>query len=430
MKKWFTNWISGLRKGTDVPYPENIPHFRNIGGKSLRLKPINKWPKNQSVFNCMSYFIFCPKHQKIAVCDNSDFNRQLAVYLPFLYLTPNIKHRLTEVEGLSLILSDGDSQLMTKYKEERPFDTNNSYVKRIDINQPNIVFTEFMCFTRLHCDNPVLQCCRKTSRILWMSAEDFQNNEFNGLWATILKTNELFAFLDDIRIESCIFEEEYLTWAQTYDFEDEPENRRQMILKELKITKKQIHIFFIDFIEHCFPLDVLTYVSFKDYLRKFYHFSVDDKYLRRLFNSCAHNSINLGSFLCFEGLLICLAYLDFECPSNEYRLQFVFGYYDFDRDGYLSEEELREMVRDIDTNQSQEEIERVVSDNMFMNESEKGMTNEEFYMRVHENWLVGTDKLCRFDYPILKIILSDLEIKEKSGFKKRLNQYFRRLLND
>ena len=88
------------------------------------------------------------------------------------------------------------------------------------------------------------------------------------------------------------------------------------------------------------------------------------------------------------------------------------------------------MVRDIDTNQSQEEIERVVSDNMFMNESEKGMKFEEFYFRVREDWLEGTDELCRIDSRILSKILSDLENKEKSGFEKRLNQYFRRLLND
>ena len=83
MKKWFTNWISGQRKGTDVPYPENIPHFKNIGVKTICLKPINECPKNGSVFICMSYLIFCPKHQKIAVCDNPEIHEELAVLPPF-----------------------------------------------------------------------------------------------------------------------------------------------------------------------------------------------------------------------------------------------------------------------------------------------------------------------------------------------------------
>ena len=88
------------------------------------------------------------------------------------------------------------------------------------------------------------------------------------------------------------------------------------------------------------------------------------------------------------------------------------------------------MVRDIDTNQSQELIERVVSDNMLLNESEKGISLQEFLFRVEENWLERTDMLCRFDFPILRKILSDLENREKSGFKKLLNQYFRLLSNN
>ena len=169
MKKWFTNWISGLRKGTI--------DRRN----SFLLKPINKSPKNVLVYNCMSYFIYCPKHQKIAVCHNYEINRELAVNLPFIYLSSNIKTKITEEEGLSMILSDGDSLLMAKYKEERPFDTNISFVKYIEIKKSKINFTNLRCFARLHSDNPVLQCCRKTSKIPWMSAKDFQNNETNGL---------------------------------------------------------------------------------------------------------------------------------------------------------------------------------------------------------------------------------------------------------
>ena len=81
------------------------------------------------------------------------------------------------------------------------------------------------------------------------------------------------------------------------------------------------------------------------------------------------------------------------------------------------------MVRDIDTNQSQEVIERVVSDNMFMNESEIGMTFEEFFFPVRANWLEGTDRLCRFDFPILRKILSDFENKEK-WFQKAFESIF------
>ena len=165
-------------------------------------------------------------------------------------------------------------------------------------------------------------------------------------------------------------------------------NQRQMILKALKITEKQIDLFLIDFIEHCFPTNVMSFLSFKVYLRKYCEFFVEEKWLKRIFNYCAVNWNNFGGYVCFASLLIGLAFLDSECPSLRCRLQYIFRYYDFDRDGYLSEEELREIVRDIDTNRSQEEIERVVSDNMFMNESKKGMTFEEFEEFSNE-WKTG-----------------------------------------
>ena len=429
MKKWFANWISDLRKGTDETYPEHIPHFENIGEKSLRLKPINKWPKNKRVFDCMSYFIFCPKHQKIAVCDYPVIHRELAVWFPIIYLTPNIKQRLTEVEGLSLILSDGDSQLMAKYKEERPFDTNVSYVRGIVLKQTKISSTDIWCFARLHSDNPVLQCCRKTSRILWLSVRDLQSDAINILWSTLLKTNGLYNYFDNIRIYSEFLEIPYLRWAKNY-MQDQPRNQGQYIMKTLKITEKMLNLFIDDVIEHCFPTAVMSFISFKDYLKKYCEFSVEEKWLRRLYNGCADYSDTFGSSVYFDCFLICLAYLDSECPSYICRVNFIFRFYDIDRDGYLSEEEFREMVRDIDTNQSQEVIERVVSDNMFMNESEKGTSIQEFKFRVQHNWLESTDRLCRFKVPILRKILSHLENREKSGFKKRLNQYFRRLLND
>ena len=430
MKKWFTNWISGLRKGTDVPYPENMPHSKNIGEKSFRLKPLNKWRKNETVLHIISYFIFCPKHQKIAICDNPNIHREIAVYVPFIYLSPNIKHRLTELEGLSLILSDGDSKLMAKYKEERPFDTNISYLKRDYSRYSKIVFSNFWCFARLHSDNPILQCCRKTSRILWMSAEDFRNDDINCMWSPLSKTNKLDSFFNRIRIFTRVSESPFLSWTKNYHLKDEPHTQGQMVLKTLKITKKQIKLFICDYIEHCYPTPVMSFVSFKVYLRKYCEFSVEEKWLRRLFNGCASYHENFGYSIHFENLLICLAYLDYECPSVRCRVPFIFLYYDFDRDGYLSEEEFREMVRDIDTNQSHEEIERVVSDNMFINESEEGISFQEFQFRVDEKWLEGTEELCRYYSPILRKILSDLENKEKNGFKKRLNQYFRWLSND
>ena len=416
MKKWFSNWISDLRRETEGTYPEYIPHFKNIRGKSLRLKPINEWPKNKTVFDCRSYFIFCPKHQKIAVSDNPDIHREPAVWLPFIYLSRNIKNRLTEEEGLSLILSDGDSQLMAKYREERPFDTHVSEMRLVYLKHTKIVFTDSQCFVRLHSNNLGFQCCQKTSRILWLSFEHFLNDDINSLWSITLKTNEIYSFWDKIIIQSLILEHPFQTWSKYYQFKDEPQNKGQILLKALKITEKQIQLLLVDFIEHCYPTTEMSFTSFKVYLRKFStgNFFAHEKCLRRLFKCCGNHFNNVyGNCFFFENLLLELALLDSGCPSSELRVTFIFYYYDFDSDEYLNEEEFRELVRDIDTNQSEEEIERVVSDNMFMNESEKGISLQEFQFRIEENWLEGTDGLCRFEFLDIRKILSDLENREK-----------------
>ena len=123
------------------------------------------------------------------------------------------------------------------------------------------------------------------------------------------------------------------------------QNQGQQTLKSLEITKKQIELFLFDYIEHCYPTLFMSFVSFEDYLRKYSEFRFEDKWLRRVFNGYADHSNECGSRIFLDDLLLILAFLDYDCPSYECRLEFVLHYYDLDRDGYLSEEEFREMVR-------------------------------------------------------------------------------------
>ena len=413
-----------------MSFIQRISRYFDINGQnSLRFKPINEWPKNQST--CMSFFIFCPNHQKIAVCDNIESYGELIVWLPHICLSPDFKKRMTAEDGICLILSDGDSRLFAKYKEKKPFDINVSGVA-LNLMQTKYGFTRFMCFTRLHSDNPVLQCYRKTSRIIWLSSEYFPKDFTDIAGHSVVYINSIYNNLDEmmneIRIIQTIYDQRLPEFISNYSIDAEPVYQEHLILKYFNIEEKQIELFLMDFIEHCFPHMSMTFPSFKTYLKK-YSFVESEKCLRRMFYSFAQYYDR--STILIEGtLLIGLAFLDIECLPYECRIKFVFHYYDFDRDRYLSEEEFREMVRDIDTNQSQEVIERVVSDNMLLNESEKGISLHEFQFRVQHNWLEGTDRLCRFDFPFLRKILSDLENRKKSGLKKRLNQYFRRLLND
>ena len=427
LKNWFIDW----NKSESMSFIQRISrYFVELGRKSIRFKPINKCPKKRKIFDEMAFYIFCTKHKKIAVCDNIERHKELTIGLPYIYLSPDLKNRMTAEDGVSLILSDGDSRLFAKYKEERPFDTNTLEAFAFQLIQTKFGFTRFVCLVGLHSDNPVLQCCRKTSRIIWLNAEYFPKDFTNILGDFLKSTIDFEKLMNDIRMEYGIYSVLCPPFIPSYSIDGESEYDEHNILKSFDVTEKQIEFFFFDFIEHCFPAIYMTFLPFKTYLKE-YGFVESEKCLQRMFYGFALHLINPDDIALLEGdLLIGLAFLDNGCPSYECRLEFVFRYYDFDRDGYLSEEEFKEMIRDIDTNQTQEVIERIVLDNTLLNGSPNGMTFEEFYFGVREGWLEGTDRLCRFESQILGKILSDLKNREKSGFKKRLNQYFRRLFND
>ena len=149
--------------------------------KLFNFRPINKWPKNKKVFDNISFVIFCPKHNTIAVNTYRSEN-DFAVGLPFVHISSYIEIDPLIEDTICFILSDGDSELMVKYKEVLPFDTNVSEVLSLRLRQFKFGFTRFICFVRLHSDNPLLKCCRNNSRFDWYSAKINEFNKIKNRW--------------------------------------------------------------------------------------------------------------------------------------------------------------------------------------------------------------------------------------------------------
>ena len=374
-----------------------------------RLKPINKSPKKKNVFHNMAFVIFCPKHWKIAVSDNFDERRELAVWLPFVYLSSDIKKRITVEESIALILSDDNTELMELYTREEPYDANVSYVRDINIEEFKFGFTRTVYLVRLHSDNPVLQCCRKTSRIIWLDIEHILNDNIDCLWGP----NSLNEYIRQFDSKIQRVRSDYHTQTMIYDNYG-PSMLGKNLLKSLNITEKHIQLFFIDFIEHCFPIIVMSFVSFKDYLGK-YGFKTTEKTMKTLFNwlrmDTTFNHYS-RSYLGFEDLLIGLACLDPVYIENLSQLELIFLYYDVDGDGYLGKEEFREMIEDIHKNETSDIIDSIVNDYWFaINPFESGVDFGEFLDSVNNQNIRIPRSLYPYKFRILVKIISTLDSK-------------------
>ena len=371
-----------------------------MGKQMSRLKPINKSPKK--VYDCIVFVIFCPKHRKIAFSDNFKERRQLAVWFPFVYLSSDVEKRITVEESISLILSDDNPELMALYQKEQPFDSNVSYIRRTFLKDYYRSFNRSFCMVRLHSDNPVLQCCRKTSRIIWLDIEHILNDYIDCAWDSC-----------EPKYFTEIFNRQIQRIRPQYSidlgfFVLNPNQSERRVLNSLNIFDREIQLFYIDFRRHCFPALIMSFVSFKDYLRK-YGFKTSEYPLKRLFNGfMKHSNIyqHKGNELYFEELLLGLAHIDPQSVYNFSRLEFIFRYYDFNRDGYLSKEELREMIEDIHENETSDMIDSIVTEYWFIvNPSAEGVDYEVFLESVHNQSLIIPSSLCRYKFRILRKII-------------------------
>ena len=230
-------------------------------------RPINKWPKNKKVFDIISFVIFCPKHNTIALTTQTE--NGFAVGFPFIYLSSYIKIDSIIEDNLCLILSGGDFELMAKYKEVLPFDTNVSHVLSLRLRQFKFGFTRFMCFVRIHRNNPVLKCCQYDSRLVC-----YRRNEIfhisDKFWDDTKFIFKIVEYMKSIRNEYEIVQDIFphnMSFSAIYYSKSKQRKLKLDVLKFFNINEKDINLFFIEFIDHCFPSVYMTFNSFKHFLK-------------------------------------------------------------------------------------------------------------------------------------------------------------------
>ena len=115
--------------------------------------------------------------------------------------------------------------------------------------------------------------------------------------------------------------------------------------------------------------------------------------------------MNTRKLLYFEDLFIALICMDPHFPHIESRFRLIFHYYDYKRDGYLCEEEVKDMVRDIHRNESEEVIDGMVADYIALKDpSSESLTYNDFEKGVISGTIEGTDRLLRLKFPLFRRI--------------------------
>lgn len=300
------------------------------------------------------------------------------------------------VAGLLIVLSGGDKKQFLALKSQPPYQEMSSmHMLRLQLPHTRRFITRHIYYVKLDpekSNGQPFKCCLNTKRLEWMSMETVANGLVKQSWGPEMAkfcSLAMTAFTQEIA-------EYTLEDALAFVPRDPPRNLEESILRSIQITEKDVERLYLDFLDHCFPSAYKSIDSFKNYMKE-YAFESNDTRLERLFK--AFNQQNNGR-LSFHEFLIGLALMEPFSQHGELRTSFIFRYYDYDGDGYLSKEELSQMVGDIYSKESKEEIAKKVAAAMvdIPNKPINGrvlISLDNFCEAVGEHKFRGTSNLCR-----------------------------------
>ncbi|XP_054159498.1 uncharacterized protein LOC128957716 [Oppia nitens] len=364
---------------------------------SSRLTPVNTAPKGEIIYDVCAYIVYCPKHQKIAVAQET---QNKYIWLPYVYLPADRTWSDGAREGAVAVLSNGDENVAKIVK------TPNKVIDqwicinmfRLQLPQTQIFNTRILYYIKLSDKESDYKCCSNSGRLRWLSLEEAKNRKMPNLWGPELCD---FATLAGKKPKNLTIVEYSLDKAFSYVPRDPPRNLEEEMLKSTNYSEKDIERLYLDYMEHCFPAFYMTLVSFSDYMSK-YGFEKMDKKLDLLFRAFNYQK---NGFLDFHEFLLGLTSIDPMAKNGQSRIKFIFKYFDLDGDGYLNKKEFTSMVTEIYPKESTAAIDAKVSESMkIIGQKPKGVFFEDFNRAVGAHKFRGTHNLCRSNRPIVQQI--------------------------
>lgn len=324
----------------------------------------------QKTYDCVAFILHCPSHGKVGVARSPTE----AIWLPYVQKHKKMSWYESAKEGAMQVLAEGSASRFEAFRRKAPFDQMLLLeVARVQMPSTNKFVARYIFYVRLSLPpaadenngqtgitttptshKNLNHCCTDTARLQWLALDFISQGFIRNCWGPELvelarlvmeaaKTTEETGSAPVFRQ---LLKEQSV--EQLFDIlprQDEPVQTDSHLesLKKIKTNKNDIERLFADFLDHCYPSFYMTYDSFRHYLSR-NSFEKDEKRLKRFFR--AFNRAANG-YLSFNELLQGLICMERETPHVEFRIRFVFNYYDTRSRTALVQEDFALMVADM-----------------------------------------------------------------------------------
>lgn len=409
------------------PTPEGLSPAPGLA-QILKLKPEGKVTTTTGKFDCVCFLVHCAEHDRILVT-----RQEGAVWMPYSQLPPSNSWKYGAMFGFCLCLTASNKVKFNALKQRPPYlEMKRIQLLRVQLPQSMRFITRTVHYFKLNPNADNFKCCQPiASHLEWFPLKEVATGVVAQLWgpelvefARLLSSAHNQPQLNiKLRISEFSLEDAY-----QYLPRDPPQNIEEQLLSSIRITGNDVERLYADFLEHCFPSLFQTENSFKYFLTK-YDFERNDIRLSRLFR--AFNGAANG-FLSFHELLLGVACMEPNSLQGEYRVRFIFRYYDEDQSGGLCLEELRALVSDIGGLPSQVEVKlRQLIETVRTSwiNSRQEVAEKDFVAAVlTENRLPGSVTLCRAVKSIFAQIARSIAARSLYQYRTGCNQVLAEVL--
>ena len=417
-------------------------------GYEMILQPEGVVHSTTNKYDCCALLIHCAQHNKLLLARQSQPTikstfHMPATWMPFSQMMPNRSWKHGAMWTLCVTLSGGVSsgEKFEMLRKKLPIQSYQCMqVARVQMPQSQKFLTRIIYYFKLNSGGPstmihdidvadVKNCsCQQypltsekdasSHQLEWFPMDEIQAGNVANLCAPelIQFARQISTFSpqpstlpSSLSIKSngingvSVSVEEY-TLEEMFKFvpRDPPRNLEEELLRSLHITEKDVERLYQDFMEHCFPYMYMSMDSFKYYMAK-YECERDEGRLVKLFSAF---NLSGTSFLTFHELLLGLACIEPSSQHGEFRVKFIFRYYDIDKSNTLSTDELRIMLFDMGTPLDQLDAKLVETINIVNggNNNSGTATVNQLILAIGTHKFRGTSVLCRSNKSIFNQI--------------------------